>query len=494
MSIVNRIKDFLAGTNPGQRRPDFGELRPRRAPPRRPSRGKHSAPEPKEPIEPTDEFALVLSLIRASAPFVLVMGQAGTGKTTLIRWLREELENNVVVVAPTGLAALTAGGQTIHSFFGFPPRYIEREDIRPRRDPAIYEKMEYLLIDEISMVSCRLLDAIDQFLRINRKQEKKPFGGVQVVALGDLYQLPPVITRDDRARLREKYRHFHFFGAHCLTSVVPATVELTRPFRQKDPHFLDLLRSVRENRDLESALHELNTQCFEPQFDDADWLVVVPKRDQAERLNQGRLDALPGESREYVGELAGRFLGRTAQANAPTHSDQDKNLPSPYRLRLKPGARVIFTKNDPRRRWVNGTMGTVQSCADDEVTVIADEAGEQALTVSKAKWSKEVFKVDRETEKIGLEEIGSYQQLPLAPAWAITIHKVQGQTLSRLIVDLQGGAFAAGQTYVAISRCRSMEGLRLRRQVQVSDVQTDPDVREFVDAVQDSLANRMLDE
>ncbi len=493
MSLLDRLRALLQGDGPGEERPSFGQLRERATqPPTASTPTARNVHQPEE-IEATDEFKLALELIREDQPFVLVMGQAGTGKTTFIRWLHTQLKGNVIVVAPTGLAALTAGGQTIHSFFGFPPRPIEPEDIKRRRNHAIYEHMNYLVIDEISMVSCEILDAIDQFLRLNRRNPSKPFGGVQVVALGDLYQLPPVVTPDHRRRLAENYESFYFFGAHCLGEVVPAAVELTKPFRQKDLPFLELLRSIREDRGTEQAIGELNAKCFDSEFDDASWLMVVPTRNRAEAINAARLAELPGEAREYVGSITGRFLNSNANAAEPNPEAAYNQLPAPYRLELKPGARVIFTKNDSGRRWVNGTMGTVRNVETTSVAVEIDDQKDMIVEVSRVRWTKDKYELDHDSGKIVLKEVGAFEQLPLAPAWAITIHKVQGQTLSRLVVDLDTGAFAAGQTYVAISRCRSMEGLRLKRRIATSDVRCEPEIKAFVSAIQGSLANRVLD-
>jgi ATP-dependent DNA helicase PIF1 len=492
VSLIDRLRDLLQGSGPAQERPSFGELRDRTARRATPPTPAAQATNEAEEIEATDEFKLALALITEEQPFVLVMGQAGTGKTTFIRWLHTQLKGNVVVVAPTGLAALTARGQTIHSFFGFPPRPIESQDIKRRRNPAIFEEMNYLVIDEISMVSCEMLDAIDQFLRLNRRKPSKPFGGVQVIALGDLYQLPPVIKQDHARRLSEEYESFYFFGAHCLGNVVPAAVELTKPFRQKDQHFLGLLRSVREDSETEQALQELNEKCFEPEFDDASWLMVVPTRNRAEAINTARLAELPGDAKEYVGSVTGQFLGRNVDAENPNPEAAYNQLPAPFRLELKPGARVIFTKNDSGRRWVNGTMGTVRKTEATSVSVEIDENAGSLVEVTRVRWTKDKYELDRTSGKIVLKEIGAFEQLPLAPAWAITIHKVQGQTLSRLVVDLDQGAFAAGQTYVAISRCRSMEGLRLKRRIALADVRCQPEIKAFVEAIEPTLANRVL--
>ncbi len=501
MTIFDRLKAFLSGGA----RPTFGELHAKAIRTPDEPAGEQDPPNrsPVEAVKPTREFELVRDLLKEGcAPFVLVIGQAGTGKTTCINWLREQVDGNVVVVAFTGLAALTAGGQTIHSFFRFPPKWLGPRDIELHLDPAIYQELDVLVIDEISMVRVDLLDAIDRFLRLNRSQRNpananRPFGGAQIVAFGDLFQLPPVVTRGDQ-RLMERagYLSQHFFSAEALRNLAPATVELTQPFRQRDSVFLGLLGCIREDRDTERAVEELNARCAESGASNADiWLTVVPTRARAERVNFRQLDVLPSEPRTYQGQIRGRFISGLREGEKPNDTQEERNLPAPFELQLKPGARVIFTKNDGGHQWVNGTMGTVVATEPEHVVVRVDADGEgegDIVHVGRSRWTKDRYQYDRLLGRITQEEVGSYSQIPLAPAWAITIHKVQGQTLDRICVDLDRGAFATGQTYVAISRCRSLDGLRLARPITREDVLCDPQVRRFMDSVRPSLANRLL--
>lgn len=495
MGFLDRLKTFLTGEGTPLR--TFGELdaSTRHGPPGavwRPLR----RPE-LEAIDVTPEFRLVESLLGEKAPFILVLGQAGTGKTTLIHWLSQRITPNCAILAPTGLAAITAGGQTIHSFFKLPPAPPDESQIRRRRDKAIFEKLELLIIDEISMVPCDLLDLIDKILRYERSSHDcEPFGGVRIVAVGDLHQLPPVIS--DRLRqqqIDENYTSVHFFSAKVLSDILPASVELTKPFRQSDPEFLGLLRSLRELEDMDTAIERINSACLDPAFDRPEWPVAVPTRRKAFEINQRRMEILSGPARTYTGKLTGRFLPKKTRADGSPRLVDDSNLPSPIELTLKRGTRVVFTKNDKARRWVNGTMGTVTNLHAEHVTVrIEDNPPERNHEVRCELWEKTEFEYDREQDRLVPKTVGSYSQLPIMPAWAMTIHKLQGQTLSRLVVDLGSGTFAAGQTYVALSRCRTLEGLKLRKRLTKNEVRTDPQIRRFMEAVRPVLANRLLEE
>ncbi|MBW2275351.1 MAG: AAA family ATPase [Deltaproteobacteria bacterium] len=449
-----------------------------------------------EKLNVTPEFELALRLAKKRAPFLLVTGRAGTGKTTFVHWLRSQLDASIAIVAPTGLAALTAGGQTIHSFFGFPPRFIELDEIQPRRSRAVYAKLDILIIDEISMVRADMMDAIARFLELNGPSEGAPFGGVAIIGVGDLHQLPPVVTsREERHFLEAHYASPYFHHAKALAEVEPSVVELTRGFRQEDERFLELLRRIREDDDSAAAVAELNRRCLDEHFEDAAWPVLVPTRSAAQQINDRRLDALPGEAVEWVGRFEGDFLGGTRPASQLSEDELERRLPSPYRLRLKPGTRVIFTQNDVGRLWVNGTMGTVREVSKESLRVEVEtrSGGHLSPQVKPASWPRYKYAYDADKKKLKREEVGSYTQLPLAPAWSITIHKAQGQTLERVVVDLDRGAFTEGQTYVALSRCPSLDGLRIKRPLRGEDVMCDERIKRLYRRISQITANRVLD-
>jgi ATP-dependent exoDNAse (exonuclease V) alpha subunit len=359
----------------------------------------------------------------------------------------------------------------------------------------VYRNLDILVIDEISMVRADMMDAIERFMQLNGPDPEAPFGGVSVIGIGDLHQLPPIVaTREERQYLAAHYRSPYFHHANSIASIKPEVVELTRGFRQDDQRFLDLLRRIREDDNSADAVAELNRSCLDEDFEDPNWPVLVPTRRAAQQINDRRLDALPGESIERTGTLHGRFLGEGRPAAQLSEDEFERRLPSPYRLRLKPGARVIFTQNDPSRAWVNGTMGSVHEVTERTLRVEVETASGSGLVanVKPTTWPRYQYAYDADSKRLIREEVGSYTQLPIAPAWAITIHKAQGQTLERAVVDLDRGAFSEGQTYVALSRCRSLEGLRIKRPIRPADVICDERIKQLYRRIGEISANRML--
>ena len=402
-------------------------------------------------------------LVEDGSRLVFVSGNAGTGKTTLIRYLQENMSLRHVVLAPTGVAALNAGGVTIHSFFRFPPRIQDPDELRIPEDRRLYQSLELLIIDEASMLRADMLDSIDAFLRACN-EDFSPFGGVRVLLLGDMFQLPPVVTRAEREVLDERgYETPYFFSAACLMGLDIAHVELDEIFRQTDPEFVSLLNRVRVAEDTQGAIALLNAYCGEPGGDHD--ITLTCTNAAADAINGDQLRSLSSEERLFLGETEGKF-----------GLDGDR-LPSPLELRLKPGARVMFTKNDEEGRWVNGTLGTVTWLSGGRIEVDIDGAG--IHEVPRVTWQSYKYRLDRESDRIVADEVGHYTQYPLMLAWAVTIHKSQGKTLDRVLVDFGSGAFAPGQAYVALSRCRSLEGLRLARPLRASDVRCDPRIRGF---------------
>lgn len=413
------------------------------------------------------EYEQTLALIGARAPLILATGGAGTGKSTLIRYLRARSGKRMAVVAPTGVAALNAGGVTIHSFFRLPPKLIQEEDVKPAYDRQLFEKLELLVIDEVSMVRPDLLDGVDRSLRITR-QRTAPFGGVQVLLLGDLFQLPPVAPRDQQLVLREMgYATDYFFSAKGVADSPLVAVLLTRVFRQSDPAFVGLLNQVREGKDLASALALINRACFASEDVARDDLVLTTTNRAADQRNRMELDRLGGQRRTYTGAIEGAF------------KFENDRLPSPMDLVLKRSARVMFTKNDDQKRWVNGSTGRVVEPRAKTVRVELDDSGSEVVEVEPVGWEQYRYEYDDEKDRIVAKVVGRYTQLPLMLAWAVTIHKAQGKTLSRAVVDLGPRAFASGQVYAALSRVRALSDLRLLRPIRQDDVRCDPLVTAF---------------
>jgi len=428
------------------------------------------APTPWTPppsYRPTEEFLDVKNDVLAGQTPLFVTGSAGTGKSTLVHWLASEGLGRLAIVAPTGVAALNAGGRTIHSFFGFPPRPVNMQDVRAIADPRMFKILQLLIIDEVSMVRADLMDGIDRFLRLNGPDENQPFGGVKVLLVGDPFQLSPVVAGHDEAQfIQAHYSSSFFFDAKSITDLPLFQIELTHVFRQKDEDYLRLLADLRVGHQLDTVVDRFNELVSPGEQVAKDTIVLTTRNNQAAQINQGRLDDLPGQERLFTGSITGEFRIK------------DDRLPSPRELRLKPGARVMFTKNDAQHRWVNGTMGTVTTVRADNVAVRLDGFTEPC-DVTHETWEQIDYRFNATTRAIESQVVGSYRQLPVKLAWAVTIHKAQGLTLEAAHVDLGAGAFGRGQVYVALSRCRSMTKLTLERPLQRRDIRIEPAVTEF---------------
>jgi ATP-dependent DNA helicase PIF1 len=365
-------------------------------------------------VEPTDEYLAAYNHLRQGDGHLFVTGRAGTGKSTLLRCLKDMLAAEMVVVAPTGLAAVNVGGQTIHSFFGLPPRLVRPDDIRRSRNGRLMRRLKFLVIDEVSMVRSDLMWAIDQSLRVNRGRPREPFGGVRL-----------------------------------------ALFELGHVFRQRDEALLSVLNLVREGEADEDDLALLNERVhpIRTLSDGEPYVILTPTNAAAGRINKAYLDALPGAGHEYQAGVTGEFSG-TAHPTEAT-------------LLLKPGAKVMLLRNDPDKRWVNGSIARIARLEDKRVWVEIDGDEHEVEQVS---WESRRYAYDKAEEKIVETVAGTFRQFPLRLAWALTIHKSQGLTLDKVYIDLGRGTFAHGQAYVALSRCRSLEGLALARQLRPSDI------------------------
>ncbi|MBZ0215095.1 MAG: AAA family ATPase [Fimbriimonadaceae bacterium] len=426
-----------------------------------------TAPE----IDLGPEARAALGLIGSDCPMLFILGRAGTGKTTLVRYLRNlPGADKMVVLAPTGIAAINAGGQTIHSFFRLPPRLLDPENIQITRSNKLWRKVDRIVIDEVSMVRVDMIDAMDVILRRARRDER-PFGGVQMIFVGDFLQLPPVTPGPESEMLRQLgYASPFAFSARAVCGVGAETgaryIALDTVHRQKDPEFIEILGKLRSGRNIGDALQRLNDRCVGPHRETALPMLLTGTNARATRYNLEGLRAIGEESMVYGGVTTG------------TLEKERGRLPVPETLELKPGARVMAVKNDPGGRWVNGSLGTVWAVEDRKVRVRFDHDPVIA-DVEPQTWESFRYEWDEEANRVKAEIVGSFKQIPLILAWAATIHKAQGLTLEDVRVDLEGGAFASGQAYVAISRARSLEGLSLTRPLRPNDFRIDPMLAEF---------------
>jgi ATP-dependent DNA helicase PIF1 len=448
-----------------------------------------------ELVQLSDEQQKLFEYIESTDAHVFVTGRAGTGKSTLLTYFIENTEKSVAVVAPTGVAALNVGGTTIHSLFGFPFGILGNVDLSKhmrRYTREVLSAIDVLVIDEVSMVNADIMDAISRAMGIARGKRKVPFGGAQVIMFGDPYQLAPVPPReiDDINYMTENYASTWFFDAHVWRDAQLERYELIEIFRQTDGHFKDILNALRDGSVTQEMIDELNRIAVRPTPHD-EVLRLATINVTVDRHNFSRLAEIGGKGRKYVAATTGDMAAfNSAKPNDPE-------------IELKVGAQVMFIKNDDSspfkdsdgmvmRRWVNGTIGhVVEMKSDSHVVVEVD--GEQ-FDVGRATWEKVKYSVeeyfDEDTNKVKetlvAETVAEFKQIPLRLAWAVTIHKSQGQTYDEVQIDLGSGAFAPGQAYVALSRVRSLEGLYLSRALKMSDVKIDQRVLEFMNGHHDA--------
>lgn len=423
----------------------------------------------------TEEFKRGLELLNSDAPCIFVTGKAGTGKSRLLTHFVEHTQKTVVLLAPTGMAALRVGGQTIHSFFKFPPHILSEEDIKPSPKRELYRALDTIVIDEISMVRTDMLDAIDMFLRINGRDSRKPFGGIQMVFFGDLYQLPPVVGDEEEGKyLASNYNSSFFFDARVMQQVEMKKLELTKVFRQKDAEFISALNAVRVDKANKIVLEYINQRHAPILLADRNNIVsLVTTNQSAEWINSQELAKIQSPVFTYRATMEGEFTKETWK----------KRLPADLELNLKVGAQVIFIKNDINKRWLNGSRGRILEIKEDYIRAeVIYEDGRVAHEIPLDKWEIIKYKFDFATAKIKSEVVGKFVQYPIRLGWAITIHKSQGATLDRVHIDMGNGAFAAGQAYVALSRCKSLEGMTLERPLLLSDIKSDASVKKFMES------------
>ena len=423
-----------------------------------------------------DVYDIANSYARLTDRCIYLTGKAGSGKTTFLRNLRTHTKKQIVVAAPTGVAAINAEGTTLHSLFQLPlSPFIPTEEMRKsligsikmraERRRVLYE-MDVLVIDEISMVRADVLDMVDTLLRHFRYRRDVPFGGVQVIFIGDMYQLPPVVQEDEWRMLSPYYKGIYFFNSKVYEEIQPVHIELDKIFRQSDRAFIDILNEVRNNSLSQTSLERLN-KLYQPQYENRDddyHIVLTTHNAKADAMNERKLAELAGKERHYMARVEGDF----AERNYPTEND----------LCLKVGARVMFVKNDEEmpRRFYNGKMGVVEELGYDYVMVVCEEG--ESIRVSPMVWRNVRYESDERTRMITETELGTFTQLPLRLAWAITIHKSQGLTFDKVLIDAEA-AFASGQVYVALSRCRSLEGLVLMTRLNGNSLGNDWQILDF---------------
>lgn len=430
-------------------------------------------------IELSENILSLLDNLENSVNHFFITGNAGTGKSTLLTHFRNSSKKNLAVVAPTGVAAVNVKGETIHSFFRFAPTITPdqaREEAKRTRDSKLYRSLQTLIIDEISMVRADLLDSIDSFLKAVRKSEES-FGGVQVIMVGDLFQLPPVVTTNEVDALNSQYSSPFFFSSKVMESINDnlftkfKVVHLDKIHRQKDPKFINILNNIRNNQVTDEDINSLNRHLISDGEYSENHIILTSINSQADMINQARLNQIMGTPYSFHATTSGNF--------------SERQQPAPDCVVLKTGARVMMLNNDPDDRWINGTLGTVFAVKPNEV-IVKIENGD-TVSVTPFNWSAFKTQFNEEKNIIETKEVGSFKQMPLKLAWAITIHKSQGKTFDNVIIDFGRGAFAHGQTYVALSRCTTLSGIKLLRPISKSDIIFDKRIDQFFETFKDSV-------
>lgn len=426
------------------------------------------------------EFQDALNLIQYTRQSVFLTGKAGTGKSTFLKYICENTRKKHVVLAPTGIAAINAGGSTLHSFFKLPfypllpddPNFSLQggrihEFLKYRSaHRKLIKEIELVIIDEISMVRADIIDFVDRVLRIYSNNMREPFGGKQILLVGDVYQLEPVIKNDEREILNRFYPSPFFFSARVFNEIDLVSIELRKVYRQTDKVFVSVLDHIRNNTAGAADLQLLNTR-YNSRIEEAEedmYITLATRRDNVDFINEKKLAELPGDPVVFKGEITGDF----PESSLPTQKD----------LELKVGAQIIFIKNDYERRWVNGTIGVISGIDKDGTIYVLTDDGKEC-DVNKDSWRNIRYVYNEKEKRIEEEELGVFMQYPIRLAWAITVHKSQGLTFSRVVVDFSGGVFAGGQAYVALSRCTSLEGIQLKKQISRGDIFVKQEIVDF---------------
>lgn len=433
------------------------------------------------------EFNFASNLVNNSNNMIYLTGKAGSGKTTFLKYIKQTSKKKTVVLAPTGVAALNAGGQTIHSFFKIAPSVYLPDDFRLRTsyshddvdrstifDNFKYRKgqrnlitgMELLIIDEISMVRCDLLDVVDKLMRVFREREDEPFGGVQVLLIGDAFQLPPIAQTDQWNLLRDHYETPFFFSSRAIQNSRPTYIELKKIYRQQDLKFINLLNNIRVNQVSAEDIDLLNSR-FIPSLvkdENLNYVTISTHNRYVDETNKRKLAELDSKAETYEAEITGDF--------------PDSMAPTEKMLNLKVGAQIMFIKNDPDKKYFNGKIGKITKLTKSKISVEFPNGVE--IEVKKSTWNNIKFSWNSTDRKIDETLNGAFTQFPLKLAWSVTVHKCQGLTFDNVIADI-GESFSPGQVYVALSRCTSIEGLVLKAKINRSAIRTDPNVLKFTE-------------
>ncbi|MBU1121453.1 MAG: AAA family ATPase [Candidatus Omnitrophota bacterium] len=409
------------------------------------------------------EFKDALELMENSKHHIFITGKAGSGKSTLLRYFKDITRKNNITLAPTGIAAVNVDGQTVHSFFSLPLGFIAPDQVKKlyHDKKKIIRNLDVLLIDEASMLRADMFDAIDYSLRINSGKKNIPFGGIRIIMFGDIFQLPPIVKGSMRHIMENYYDAPYFFNAKVMSAINLKCIQLNRIYRQKDNQFIELLGRIRINECTDEDIDVLNERVGIVGVDD-EYTTLTTTNNDAENINKSFLKKIKSKEYQYAASVTKNFTS--------------SSCPTEMILCLKKGARVILLNNDKEKRWVNGTIAQIRGITNDSVKISVNG---QTYILEKFVWEKIRYTFDESDQEIKEEVIGSFKQYPIKLAWAITIHKSQGQTFEKVVIDIGRGAFSPGQLYVALSRCRSLNGVILKRPLKMSDVIIDDNLHSF---------------